>query len=83
MPGRSCTPSTICWGTQSREQLENFPRLRRDAELPSRTKDRIPVDFSTGSVGLRRRGHRLCSLVQDYLLAHGLMRRKKRAGWSR
>jgi pyruvate dehydrogenase E1 component len=38
---------------------------------PSRTKDRIPVDFSTGSVGLGVAVTAFASLVQDYLLAHG------------
>jgi pyruvate dehydrogenase E1 component len=41
---------------------------------PSRTKDRIPVDFSTGSVGLGVAVTAFASLVQDYLLAHGMMR---------
>ena len=40
---------------------------------PSRTKDRIPVDFSTGSVGLGVAITAFASLVQDYLVAHGLM----------
>jgi pyruvate dehydrogenase E1 component len=34
---------------------------------PSRTKDRIPVDFSTGSVGLGVAITAFASLVQDYL----------------
>ncbi len=38
---------------------------------PSRTKDRIPVDFSTGSVGLGVAITAFASLVQDYLVAHG------------
>jgi hypothetical protein len=41
---------------------------------PSRTKDRIPVDFSTGSVGLGVAITAFASLVQDYLLAHGMMK---------
>ena len=40
---------------------------------PSRTKDRIPVDFSTGSVGLGVAITAFASLVQDYLVAHGMM----------
>src|ERR687892_683663 len=39
-------------GTQSREQLENFRGFGGMQSYPSRTKDQIPVDFSTGSVGL-------------------------------
>jgi pyruvate dehydrogenase E1 component len=39
-------------GSQSREALENFRGFGGAQSYPSRTKDRIPVDFSTGSVGL-------------------------------
>ena len=35
-------------GGQSREQLENFRGFGGAQSYPSRTKDRIPVDFSTG-----------------------------------
>ncbi|HEX8534137.1 MAG TPA: transketolase [Allosphingosinicella sp.] len=62
-------------GTQSREQLENFRGFGGMQSYPSRTKDRIPVDFSTGSVGLGVAITAFASLVQDYLLAHGLMER--------
>jgi pyruvate dehydrogenase E1 component len=60
-------------GTQSREQLENFRGFGGMQSYPSRTKDRIPVDFSTGSVGLGVAITAFASLVQDYLLAHGMM----------
>jgi pyruvate dehydrogenase E1 component len=60
-------------GTQSREQLENFRGFGGMQSYPSRTKDKIPVDFSTGSVGLGVAITAFASLVQDYLLAHGLM----------
>ena len=39
-------------GSQSREALENFRGFGGAQSYPSRTKDKIPVDFSTGSVGL-------------------------------
>ena len=45
---------------------------------PSRTKDRIPVDFSTGSVGLGVAITAFASLVQDYLTAHGMMAEEDR-----
>ena len=61
-------------GTQSREQLENFRGFGGMQSYPSRTKDRISVDFSTGSVGLGVAITAFASLIQDYLLAHGLMR---------
>ena len=58
-------------GSQSREQLENFRGFGGIQSYPSRTKDQIPVDFSTGSVGLGVAITAFASLVQDYLTAHG------------
>jgi pyruvate dehydrogenase E1 component len=58
-------------GSQSREQLANFRAFGGMQSYPSRTKDRIPVDFSTGSVGLGVAITAFASLVQDYLSAHG------------
>src|SRR4028119_1651953 len=58
-------------GSQSREQLEAFRGFGGAQSYPSRTKDRIPVDFSTGSVGLGVAITAFASLVQDYLVAHG------------
>jgi len=60
-------------GSQSREALENFRGFGGAQSYPSRTKDRIPVDFSTGSVGLGVAITLFASLVQDYLSAHGWM----------
>jgi pyruvate dehydrogenase E1 component len=60
-------------GSQSREALENFRGFGGAQSYPSRTKDRIPVDFSTGSVGLGVAITLFASLVQDYLTAHGGM----------
>src|SRR5690349_22000753 len=57
-------------GSQSREQLEAFRGFGGAQSYPSRTKDRIPVDFSTGSVGLGVAITLFASLVQDYLIAH-------------
>jgi len=59
--------------SQSREQLENFRGFGGMQSYPSRTKDRIPVDFSTGSVGLGVAITAFASLVQDYLVAHGAL----------
>jgi pyruvate dehydrogenase E1 component len=39
-------------GSQSLDQLQRFRGLGGAQSYPSRTKDSIPVDFSTGSVGL-------------------------------
>lgn len=60
-------------GNQTREQLETFRGFGGMQSYPSRTKDVIPVDFSTGSVGLGVAITAFASLVQDYLVAHGLM----------
>jgi pyruvate dehydrogenase E1 component len=60
-------------GSQSREALENFRGLGGAQSYPSRTKDKIPVDFSTGSVGLGVAITLFASLVQDYLTARGWM----------
>ncbi|MFM9897878.1 transketolase [Sphingorhabdus sp.] len=58
-------------GNQSLEQLQQFRALGGAQSYPSRTKDKIPVDFSTGSVGLGVAITAFSSLVQDYLIAHG------------
>src|SRR5690349_6315536 len=60
-------------GSQSREALEKFRGFGGAQSYPSRTKDKIPVDFSTGSVGLGVAITLFASLVQDYLTAHGKM----------
>src|SRR3569623_984301 len=65
-------------GSQSREALENFRGFGGAQSYPSRTKDKIPVDFSTGSVGLGVAITLFASLVQDYLSAHGWMEEQDR-----
>ncbi|MCL6684629.1 transketolase [Sphingomonas alba] len=60
-------------GSQSLEQLQNFRGYQGMQSYPSRTKDKIPVDFSTGSVGLGVAITAFASLIQDYLTAHGMM----------
>ncbi|MCL4716390.1 MAG: transketolase [Hyphomonadaceae bacterium] len=60
-------------GRQSLEQLERFRSLGGAQSYPSRTKDKIAVDFSTGSVGLGVAVTAFASLTQDYLNAHGLL----------
>jgi pyruvate dehydrogenase E1 component len=65
-------------GAQSRESLENFRGLGGAQSYPSRTKDKIPVDFSTGSVGLGVAITLFASLVQDYLTARGWMEEQDR-----
>jgi len=61
------------FGSQTLDQLKNFRGFGGMQSYPSRTKDRIPVDFSTGSVGLGVAVTAFASLVQDYLTAHGMM----------
>src|ERR687890_486715 len=60
-------------GNQTREQLEAFRGFGGAQSYPSRTKDQIPGDFSTGSVGLGVAITAFSSLIQDYLTAHGMM----------
>ncbi len=65
-------------GSQSLDQLQNFRGFGGMQSYPSRTKDRIPVDFSTGSVGLGVAITAFASLVQDYLTAHGRLAEEDR-----
>ncbi|HVI06004.1 MAG TPA: transketolase, partial [Sphingomicrobium sp.] len=65
-------------GSQSREALEKFRGFGGAQSYPSRTKDGIPVDFSTGSVGLGVAITLFASLVQDYLSAHGHLKNEDR-----
>ncbi|WP_426163515.1 transketolase [Sandarakinorhabdus sp. DWP1-3-1] len=58
-------------GNEPLEKLQNFRGFKGVQSYPSRTKDVIPVDFSTGSVGLGVVVTAFASLVQDYLIAHG------------
>ncbi|MGB3723852.1 MAG: transketolase [Pacificimonas sp.] len=58
-------------GNQSLEKLKSFRGFGGMQSYPSRTKDAIPVDFSTGSVGLGVAVTAFASLIQDYLSAHG------------
>ena len=64
-------------GSQSLDQLERFRGLGGAQSYPSRTKDAIPVDFSTGSVGLGVAATLFSSLTQDYLIAHGALREEQ------
>jgi pyruvate dehydrogenase E1 component len=54
-------------GSPIARTAREFSRLWRRPSYPSRTKDKIPVDFSTGSVGLGVAITLFASLVQDYL----------------
>ncbi len=60
-------------GSQDRETLEQFRGFKGAQSYPSRTKDKIPVDFSTGSVGLGVAITLFASLVQDWLSARGAL----------
>ena len=56
---------------QTRTQMEQFRGFGGMQSYPSRTKDDIRVDFSTGSVGLGVAITAFASLVQDLWLARG------------
>src|ERR1700741_336875 len=64
-------------GRQTREKLENFRGLHGAQSYPSRTKDADNVDFTTGSVGLGVAQTLFSSVVQDYVNAHGLAKRRE------
>jgi pyruvate dehydrogenase E1 component len=58
-------------GGHDLDQLKAFRAFGGMQSYPSRTKDRIQVDFSTGSVGLGVAITAFSSLVQDLLIARG------------
>ena len=58
-------------GNHDLDKIKAFRGLGGIQSYPSRTKDIIPVDFSTGSVGLGVAVTAFASLIQDYLIAHG------------
>jgi len=64
-------------GNQTLDRMQRFRGLGGVQSYPSRTKDAIPVDFSTGSVGLGVAVTAFSSLVQDYLIAHGAVREEE------
>jgi len=60
-------------GQQTLDQMQRLRGFGGAQSYPSRTKDRLPVDFSTGSVGMGVAITAFASLAQDYLIAHGQM----------
>ncbi|HUA57082.1 MAG TPA: 1-deoxy-D-xylulose-5-phosphate synthase N-terminal domain-containing protein [Candidatus Sulfotelmatobacter sp.] len=54
-------------GHQALDQLQNFRALGGAQSYPSRTKDTLDVDYSTGSVGLGVAITLFGALVQDYV----------------
>lgn len=59
------------FGRQSLDQLQKFRGFGGAQSYPSRTKDQIGVDFSTGSVGLGVAITVFSSLIQDFWLERG------------
>ncbi|WP_149537347.1 1-deoxy-D-xylulose-5-phosphate synthase N-terminal domain-containing protein [Siccirubricoccus phaeus] len=68
------------FGRQDRAKLETLRQFRGIQPYPSRVKDGVEVDFSTGSVGLGVALTSFGSLVQDYVKLHGLGRPEIPAG---
>ncbi|MFN7225515.1 MAG: transketolase, partial [Paracoccaceae bacterium] len=58
-------------GKQTLERMQNFRGFGGVQSYPSRTKDNVEVDFSTGSVGLGVAITAFASMVQDYVRARG------------
>jgi pyruvate dehydrogenase E1 component len=67
-------------GHQSRDKLERFRALGGAQSYPSRTKDNVDVDFSTGSVGLGVALTVFAALVQDYVRFKHLVPEGERQG---
>jgi pyruvate dehydrogenase E1 component len=59
-------------GRQSIEQMAGLRRMGGAQAYPSRTRDGVEIDFSTGSVGLGVALTSFASLIQDYVRAHSL-----------
>jgi pyruvate dehydrogenase E1 component len=62
------------FGRQAREKLASLRAFGGIQPYPSRVKDGVEVDFSTGSVGLGVALTTFGSLVQDYVRLHGIGR---------
>ncbi|MEK9797089.1 MAG: transketolase, partial [Alphaproteobacteria bacterium] len=59
-------------GRQTRQKLEDFRAMDGAQSYPSRTKDTVDVDFSTGSVGLGVGVTLFGAMVRDYVRLHQL-----------
>jgi pyruvate dehydrogenase E1 component len=59
-------------GNQTQEKLEAFRAFGGMQSYPSKTKDTVEVDFSTGSVGLGAAATTFGAYMQDYLEGKGL-----------
>ncbi len=59
-------------GRQTRQKLEDFRAMDGAQSYPSRTKDTVDVDFSTGSVGLGVGVTLFGAVVRDYVRLHQL-----------
>jgi pyruvate dehydrogenase E1 component len=59
-------------GRQNVEQMAGLRRMGGAQAYPSRTRDGVEIDFSTGSVGLGVALTSFASLIQDYVRAHEL-----------
>jgi pyruvate dehydrogenase E1 component len=59
-------------GNQTLDQLQRFRSFGGIQSYPSRTKDSVDVDFSTGSVGLGATITSFMSMTQDWLLGKGI-----------
>ncbi len=67
-------------GRQSLDQLIKFRGFGGAQSYPSRTKDSVDVDFSTGSVGLGVAATIFASLVQDILIVRDPLPAGRRPG---
>jgi pyruvate dehydrogenase E1 component len=61
------------FGRQTVEQMAGLRQMGGAQAYPSRAKDGVEIDFSTGSVGLGVALTSFASLMQDYVRAHGFV----------
>lgn len=59
-------------GNQTEQNMRNFRAFGGVQSYPSRTKDAVDVDFSTGSVGLGAAITTFAAYAQDWLIAKGI-----------
>jgi pyruvate dehydrogenase E1 component len=67
-------------GNQTRERMMQFRGFGGAQSYPSRTKDDVDVDFSTGSVGLGVAATLFASLAQDVVVAQNRLGEGRRPG---
>ena len=66
----SCTRSSTCWGNSTGRYLETLRESGGLQSYPSRLKDPVPADFSTGSVGIGATATIWSAIAHRYVAGH-------------